>query len=105
MFGEYIGAEEALKWGLVERVVEAEKLDEAVEEWVGCLEKSGMRAVRSQKVLMRKWEGMGLDAAIEAGIESFGQAFEADEGGESEPRRMMGAFLKKQQERKGSSKL
>jgi len=118
MLGVNIKADEALRWGLVEKVVEPEMLEQAVGEWVSCLEKSGPGAVRSQKELIRKWEQMGLDAGIEAGIEHFGRAFEpgsgrsldedakSDENGQkSEPEKMMGEFLRKQTERKGQAKL
>jgi enoyl-CoA hydratase len=101
LFGETIGAEEALQWGLVEKVVEGEKaLDEAVEEWVGCLVDSGREAVRGQKELMRVWEEVGVREGIKAGIGAFGRAFEKDEKRESEPGRIMGAFLRRQEGRK-----
>lgn len=76
LLGDNIGAEETLKWGLVEKVVDDDALDGAVEKWVGCLEKSSRNAVRSQKQLISKWEKLGLDSAIEAGIDQFGRAFE-----------------------------
>ena len=107
LLGDNIGAEEALKWGLVEKVVDDDALDGAVEEWVGCLGKSSRNAVRSQKQLISKWERLGLDSAIEAGIRQFGQAFEppsmsdgrnvsgvSDTGEKkSEPIRIMQEFL------------
>src|SRR5215831_16859278 len=34
LFGENFSAQEALAWGLVERVVSAAELDEAVDEWI-----------------------------------------------------------------------
>lgn len=113
LLGENIKADEALRWGLVEKVVEPEMLDEAVNEWVKCLEENGPAAVRSQKDLMRKWEQMGLDAGIEAGIEHFGRAFEPGSGGyvkgkdgeQAEPVNMMGEFLKRQEKRKSQAKL
>ncbi|EGE79372.2 enoyl-CoA hydratase [Blastomyces dermatitidis ATCC 18188] len=102
LLGETIGAREALEWGLVEKVVEPEELDEAVAVWVDSLEKSGIAAVRNQKELIGKWERMGVNEAIEAGIDHFGRAFEADgkgvggeEGSETEPGRMMGEFLRR----------
>lgn len=108
ILGENIDAHEAEKWGLVEKVVDDQtKLDEAVEEWIEKLEECGPGAVKGQKELMRRWEMMGIDAGIEAGIEHFGRSWEADEGTDalSEPQRMMGDFLRKQAERKGASKL
>ena len=37
------------------------------------------RAVRLQKLLIRKWEKLPLTDAIKAGIDSFVSAFETDE--------------------------
>ncbi|OAX81481.1 hypothetical protein ACJ72_04176 [Emergomyces africanus] len=104
LLGETIDAREALEWGLVEKVVEPEELDAAVAGWVDSLEKSGIGAVRNQKELIARWERLGLNEAIEAGIDHFGRAFEADgkgaggiEGSETEPGRMMGEFLRRKQ--------
>ena len=94
MLGENISADEALRWGLVEKVVEPEALDDAVEEWVCQLEKNGPLAVRRQKALMRTWENVSLDEAIQAGVKTFGESFERKEGEVSEPTRMLGAFFK-----------
>lgn len=94
LFGENIDAEEALRWGLVEKVVESEKLDGAVEDLLSQLEKNGPLAVRRQKALLRKWENLSTDDAIRAGVAAFGEAFESEEGEVSEPKRMLGAFFK-----------
>lgn len=94
LFGENISAEEALRWGLVEKVVESEALDDAVEAWIGQLERNGPLAVRRQKALMRRWENLGMEEAIRAGVDAFGEAFVGVEGEESEPGRMLGAFVK-----------
>jgi enoyl-CoA hydratase len=94
MLGENISADEALRWGLVEKVVEPEALDDAVEEWVCQLEKNGPLAVRRQKALMRTWENVSLDEAIQAGVTAFGESFATREGEVSEPTRMLGAFFK-----------
>ncbi|OQN97823.1 hypothetical protein B0A48_16133 [Cryoendolithus antarcticus] len=95
MLGENIDAEEAERWGLVEKIVEDEKqLHQMVADWVGKLVSNGSQAVRSQKKLMRRWEECGVDEGVQKGIEAFGQAFENDG---VEPREKMAAFL----ERKG----
>lgn len=94
LFGENIGAEEALRWGLVEKVVESEELDDAVEGWICQLEKNGPLAVRRQKALMRKWENLTMDQAIRAGVDAFEGSFVAEKGDVSEPKRMLAGFLK-----------
>src|SRR6185437_8603261 len=68
MLGEIVDAETALRWGLVERVVEPEGLDREVEKIVAALLAAGPRALRLQKALMREWERLPADRAIAAGI-------------------------------------
>jgi enoyl-CoA hydratase/carnithine racemase len=76
---------------LVERVVDDEKaLDGAVEEWVGRLVGMGPKAIRSQKELMRRWEGGTVEEGIMAGVDAYAEAY--GDGG-VEPREMMGRFL------------
>ncbi len=86
--GESISAKEALRRGLVERVVPRAALDQAVERWTRAILEAGPRAVRLQKALMREWERLPLDHAIERGVESFVTAYETDE-----PRKLMHRFL------------
>ncbi len=88
--GESISASEALDCGLVERVVPRAALDQAVERWTQAILAAGSRALRLQKALMREWERLPLDTAIERGIDSFAAAYETDE-----PRRMMQQFLER----------
>lgn len=95
MLGETIGTEEALAWGLVEKVVPADQLDAAVEAWIAQLMHTGQHAVRIQKQLMREWEDLPVGEAVRAGIRAFASAWNTDE-----PRRMMQGFLDKQAARK-----
>lgn len=88
---ENIGAEEAERWGLVEKVVADEvALDEVIGDWVSTLVRLAPGAVRSQKKLMLKWEDASIEEGIEAGIEAFADAY-ADGG--IEPKQYMGQFL------------
>lgn len=87
LLGETIDAEAALRWGLVERIVEPASLDAEVERCVQSLLTAGPLAVRSQKALMREWETLPLDRAITAGIDAFVRAFDTDE-----PAQMLSAF-------------
>jgi enoyl-CoA hydratase/carnithine racemase len=93
--GENIDAGTALTWGLVEKVVDANALDEAVEEWVAAIVESGPRAIRLQKELVRSWESMPVTDAIQEGIRCMGKAYETDE-----PRRMVEAALARLKARK-----
>jgi enoyl-CoA hydratase len=86
--GENIDAQEALRWGLVERVVAPAELDDAVDAWLRSLMKAGPKAVRLQKALIRQWESLPLREAVQAGIKSYAQAYLSDE-----PARMMQAFV------------
>ena len=92
--GESISAAEALSCGLVERVVPSGGLDQAVDRWTRAILEAGPRALRLQKALMREWERLPLDQAIERGIDSFGAAYETDE-----PSRMMNEFLERRRKR------
>ena len=93
--GDNIDARQALDWGLVERVVPHETLDAAVEEWVASILESGPRAIRLQKELIREWEAMPVNDAIQAGIRSFARAYRTDE-----PARLIAATVERLKGRK-----
>jgi enoyl-CoA hydratase len=88
MLGQIVDAATALRWGLIERVVELEALDREVESMVAALLGAGAQAVRAQKQLMQYWENHSVDAAISAGIDAFVRAYETDE-----PQCMLSAFV------------
>ena len=94
MLGEMIGAAEAERWGLVERVVKTDDLADSVNEWVDAVLGGGPRAMRLQKSLIRAWEDLPLRAAIEAGVDSFENAWKTDE-----PKLAMQAFLEERRAR------
>jgi enoyl-CoA hydratase/carnithine racemase len=87
LFGENIDAAKAYEWGLIQRVVEPEALDETVETYLRALFTTGPQAIRIQKKLIRRWEDLSVSDAIQAGVDAFASSFEADE-----PRRLMQAF-------------
>jgi enoyl-CoA hydratase len=95
--GESISASEAFTCGLVERVVHRDQLELAVERWTQSILEAGPHAIRLQKTLIRQWELLPLDHAIERGIESFASAYDTDE-----PRRLMQGFLSRRREPEGS---
>lgn len=79
MTGDMIGAEEALRSNLVERVVPEADLDASLDQWISSILQSGPEAMRLQKRLMRKWEELPLSEAIEEGIRTFGESHRTDE--------------------------
>jgi enoyl-CoA hydratase/carnithine racemase len=93
--GDTIDAATALAWGLVEAVVPAEQLDDAVERLVDSILASGPQAIRLQKALITAWEDLPLRASIQRGIECFAASWGSDE-----PGRLMGAFVERQRQRR-----
>lgn len=86
--GDIFEAREAYQFGFLQKLVPPAELDAAVEKWVDSILVSGPRAVRLQKALMRDWERLPLDEAIQAGIRACVEARNTDE-----PKRLMTAFL------------
>lgn len=92
--GESIPASEALACGLVQRVVPSEQLDHAVAQWTEAILKAGPLALRLQKELIKEWDRLPLDQAIERGIDSFVAAYKTDE-----PRALMNQFQSRTRKR------
>jgi enoyl-CoA hydratase/carnithine racemase len=92
---ENISAAEALNWGLIERCVPRAQLDVAVENWVAAILKANARAIRLQRELIRQWECMPVQDAIQAGIPTFVRACDSDE-----PRRLIAAVIAQLQSKK-----
>lgn len=86
--GRMIDAGEALASGLIERLAPAAALDAGVEDWLEGILASGPRAIRAQKALIAKWEGLALEEAIAAGIDALADAHLSDE-----PKSMMDRFV------------
>jgi enoyl-CoA hydratase/carnithine racemase len=97
LLGEPFSAVDAERWGLLDRVVPSEGLDDAVREWTAQILTGAPRAIRLQKQLIGRWEDLPLKSAIAAGVDSFASAFETDE-----PAREMREFLDEQKRRKQS---
>jgi enoyl-CoA hydratase/carnithine racemase len=96
--GETVGAATALNWGLVDAVVPADGLDEAVERFARPILAAGRHAIRLQKRLILEWEELPTGAAIARGIDCFVSAFDTEE-----PARMAGATLARLRSRNKSS--
>ena len=88
--GANVGAGDALAWGLVNRVVERDGLDAAVDGLVETILACAPTAVRLQKQLIVRWRETDLTAAVRAGITAFGAPYAT-----SEPREGARAFLEK----------
>ena len=86
--GENIDARKAEAWGMIEEMVETAKIDAAIERCVHSIVDATPLAVRAQKRLMRRWERLPLDEAVQAGIDSFAQSV-----AEGEHIERMGAFV------------
>jgi enoyl-CoA hydratase len=94
--GAAIGAEQALAWGLVNRVVARGDLEAAVEAVVAAITACAPAAVRLQKQLIVRWRETDLPAAIRAGIAAFAASYAT-----GEPREGATAFLEKRPPRFG----
>lgn len=94
--GDTIGAEQALGWGLVNRVVDPDDLDAAVAQVVARVVTAGPAAVRLQKELIVRWRETDLTSAVRLGIQAFATAYTGDE-----PREGARAFLDKRPPRFG----
>jgi enoyl-CoA hydratase/carnithine racemase len=80
--GEAITAERALAWGLVNQVVEASRLREAVDALLARILRAGPESIRLQKRLLLQWRYSDLATAIRAGIETFAAAYATGEPAE-----------------------
>ena len=88
--GRHIGCDEARACHLVERVAALDRLDDAVEEWVGAILNAGPDAIRAQKELIRDWERMSIADAVQQGVRAVAAAHGSDEA-----TNLMNAFLKR----------
>jgi enoyl-CoA hydratase/carnithine racemase len=86
--GENINARTAYDWGFLESVTEQDQLDIETDRFVDAIVKSAPLAVREQKRLVRQWEVLPVNAAIEVGIDSLANAYRTNE-----PRYSMQPFL------------
>lgn len=87
LLGDPFTAAQAERWGLIEQSVPTQDLDTTLADWLASLLASPPGAVRAQKALMRKWERLPIQEAIEAGIDAFAAAYATDE-----PRKAMETF-------------
>ncbi len=88
--GEMIGAEDALRLGLVQKVVEPEQLLAAARDLAKAIAAKGPRAVRLAKKVVRQGALLDFESGCALEAEAFGSLFEGPEAGEG-----MKAFLEK----------
>lgn len=88
--GRPVTAEQALAWGLVNRVVARAALTSAIDELVEAILACGPTAIRLQKELMIRWRQTDLTTAIAYGINAFAAAYAT-----GEPREGTRAFLER----------
>ena len=88
--GERFDAREALRVGLVHRVVPAAELEEAGRRKVAALLSSGPEAVRAAKALIERVAGMGPDEAMPLTVRTIAERRASDEAREG-----LSAFLEK----------
>lgn len=92
--GENIPAKQAQQWGLVNECAPSDRLDARILEIAAGLAQIGPAVLRQQKRLLRRWECMALDAAVDDSIAEFGEAFRT-----GEPQHHMNAFLERKRQR------
>jgi len=78
MTGEMIGAEEALRIGLVQKVVEPDQLLATATELAKAIASKGPRAVRLVKQVTRRGLSMDFEAGCALESEMFGSLFEGE---------------------------
>jgi enoyl-CoA hydratase/carnithine racemase len=88
--GRPITADQALAWGLVNRVASGADLRRVTEELLAPVLECAPSAIRLQKELIVRWRNTDERTAVEYGINAFAQAYAT-----GEPREAIQAFLDK----------
>jgi enoyl-CoA hydratase len=81
--GESVAAEQALAWGLVNRVVPADELEAVTTGLVEKILACAPPAIRLQKELMVRWRNTDLASAVRFGINAFAQNYASGDGREA----------------------
>jgi enoyl-CoA hydratase/carnithine racemase len=92
--GRPVSAEQALAWGLVNRVVAREALTSEIGELVDAILACAPTAIRLQKELIIRWRHTDLGTAIAYGINAFAAAYAT-----GEPQEGARAFLERRRPR------
>jgi enoyl-CoA hydratase len=94
--GESVGSDDALAWGLVNRVVAGEDLPAALDATVDKILAGAPAAIRLQKELMIRWRSTDLATAVEYGVNAFAVSYASPDAREG-----LRAFLEKRAARWG----
>ncbi len=86
--GQPIGSDDALRCGLVSRVVQQDQLDPTIAATVDAILACGPLSVRTQKQLLRQWETQSPAQAIAGSLPRFAEAYAS-----GEPQRYLQAFI------------
>ena len=76
--GETIDAETALNWGLVEELVSGDDLMFRAGALAAEIAEADPLAIRAQKRLIRAWDDMSIDQAVEASVREFADSYRTD---------------------------
>lgn len=76
--GRFFSAEEALEWGLINRLVKPEELAAVVEEYIALLLQQPLASLLATKVLMRS-SLPDIENIVTRELESFGSLLQTDE--------------------------
>ena len=88
--GEPVSAQQALEWGLVNRVVPPNELVAATTELVDKILACAPSAIRLQKELIIRWRNTDQQTAVAYGINAFAQAYATPDAREAQQ-----AFIEK----------
>jgi len=80
--GESVTAEQALAWGLVNRVVPADKLEAVTSGLADQILACAPSAIRLQKELIVRWRNSDLATAVRSGIDAFARNYSTGDGRE-----------------------
>ncbi len=90
MTGEAISAEQALAWGLIERIATPKNLDKETGRTLDLIIEGGAEAIRAQKRLCQLWEEAPLAESVRVSIDELARSYETDE-----PRKRIDAFRRR----------
>lgn len=76
--GETIDAETAFKWGLIEELVPGDDLMFRAGALAAEIAEADPMAVRAQKRLIRAWDDMTIEQAVEASVREFADSYRTD---------------------------